>query len=340
MRPPLASLQIGEILAAARHLEASDIVLGVNAAPLFRIGGAWRTLSDEVLLPATLQAIIAMMVTDRGRRRRRRRGVITRRWSDHLYGDFRLRLIGHPRDPRLSIRVLSAVTDEASYRNLPSIILPYLARRAGLLLIVGPSGSGKSSMIATCLTAVAREQDRRLGMMTPLLEHTLPIPATRLMTQERVVDRRSLRDAIRDMSYGGCDVIAVDGLPEPSCLLELARLSHAGHLVLVSVTTANMRAALINLLALAESCAESERRILASAIIGLIGCELIAGRENRRVLLPEVVFGGETLERFLQYAQRESRLPDDLEQTFGGQARTVSLAALIARGIVDSRSGI
>jgi len=248
------------IVADALERRASDILIDPKDESAYtirlRIDGVLR-VTDELnsdLCRAVINSIKAVTGMDIAERRRPQDGAFTARRGDDTFS-FRVASAGALNGEKLSIRVLNTGAGTTTLEDLGIsqrqlvTIHQIMQKPSGMILICGPTGSGKTTTMYAMLNAIDRYARNVITVEDPI-EATLP------ETSQIEINRRAditFANTLRSILRQDPDVICVGEIRDEETAEIALRASQTGHLVLATIHCDSNAAALIRLLDLGIS---------------------------------------------------------------------------------------
>jgi twitching motility protein PilT len=322
-------------LAAARGADA--LYLFTNTPPSLRHDGDTSTIEGErVLGGADIEALLLEAVADR-----RRDPGDTVEWTMEIpeVGRVLAVRVRDQRGPGAVFRLSPARVTPAEQLGLPREIQTLCAEPEGLLLVAGPRGGGKSTVVAAMVDQINRTRRDYVVLLesrtTVAHDNRLAIVSQREVT----AGGGALATAIRGARREGADVIAVEDLETPDALLEAIEAAASGHLVIAGVTAPSATAALARLLERVPApLRDTTQAQLAHALRGVIAQVLLRKNAGGRVAAREVLLNGPSVTQLLA-AGDLARLPLAIEngRRAGMVPLTDALVGFVQSGAVDVR---
>ncbi|NUQ61441.1 MAG: type II/IV secretion system protein [Pirellulales bacterium] len=249
-----------QIIEEAVRQRASDILIDpkdhTSYAVRLRVDGALRTL--RILPAATSRAVLnsvkAVSSMDLAERRRPQDGAFTARKGDTSVS-FRVASSGALNGEKLSIRILNqnagrfTLADVGIPEQQRSIILGALGKPFGMVLVCGPTGSGKTTTLYSMLNAIDRQTRNVISVEDPIEAHLPNVSQIEINAKAKITFASSLRSILRQDP----DVICVGEIRDEETAEIAVRAAQTGHLVLATMHCDSNPTALIRLLDLGVS---------------------------------------------------------------------------------------
>ena len=301
-----------KILRQAIGTRASDIHLErfeQEVEVFFRIDGELR-LRQEVEISADRMDRIVELVKvsgrlDRSERRRPQTGHFQRRVNDRVY-DLQARTVPTVHGEAVSVRILPQdarvlTIEELGFTTDTTANLKRdLESRAGIILMVGPSSSGRSTTLYAALQHITQDRKRKIVAV----EH--PVTYSLKGVHQYRIDRSSftIPDAVEAAVSGDADVLLLGDISNPELAKQAIRASRAGHLVLASISGRVAVDGLLRLLEFGVSPHAVSSEVVAVLAQRLVKRVCTECRERAEVEpeIVETVFGGNAPDGLIAFA--------------------------------------
>jgi twitching motility protein PilT len=264
---------------------ASDLHLESGLPPAFRVNGRLQVQST----PLSAQAVQAMA-----------REVAGAQWSEflaHRSLDLSKRLAGvrcrinvlqSRRGLGLAVRLLTAFTATIESLNLHPSIAELAAVKHGLVLVSGPTGSGKSSTIAALVQEINRSQPLHVLTLEQPVEHWLKPNRSFIRQREVGHDTPSFEQGLTDALREDPDVIVVGEMRRPETMRLTIDAAETGHLVLTTVHSSSCAEAIARVVsAFPAEAQDGVQAQLADALAAVV-CQRLIWREDLGIRVPEL----------------------------------------------------
>jgi twitching motility protein PilT len=168
------------------------------------------------------------------------------------------------------------------------LLTQWLLRPSGLVLVTGPTGSGKSTTLASCLDWINRNYRKHVVTIEDPIEYLFQ-PAQCLFTQREVgVDTPSFAEGLRRSLRQSPDVILLGEIRDGLSAITALQAAETGHLVLATLHSSNVLDSLERLSRLFElGEREGVMQVLSQQLIGILCQRLVAAKGEGRALVVE-----------------------------------------------------
>ncbi len=329
---------VSRILIQATQYRASDVHLLAGSPPVFRVDGKLLTLEQEPpmsadLLRSYVEAILTPAQREALERDRDLRTTLT------LEGKLRFRLVAKYQKTNLSLdlRYIPDTIPTIAELGLPPAAEQYAQSTHGLVLLVGPYGSGRSTTIAAMVNTINRKRAAHVVTIERPLEFLYASEKSIIEQREVGVDVPTTAAGIAGADREDVDVLVISELDDAPSIQACLRAVHSGRLVIASMTTDSSVQALELMTAAFPSDEQSwARKHLAESLIGILNQRLVPRMGGGRILVSGVLTpttGLRSLVRDGQFLQLANAVQTAREE--GAISLDRSLAELVRTGDIQ-----
>ena len=235
------SLTIQRLLAAMTKMGASDLHLKVGVPPAFRVGGVLKLIDAPVLTGEDADQLMEPLLTPVLRQRLAEQGAID--FSTYLSesGDrFRVDIFRAGGHTHAAIRRVKAEIPDYAKLRLPAIYGQIVEKTMeGLVLVVGVTGSGKSSTLAAMIDHINATRHENILTIEDPVEFKFTSKKGIVSQREIGIDVPSYALALKYLVRQDPDVIFIGELRDHDTVLAAIQAAETGHLVFGSLHTAD-----------------------------------------------------------------------------------------------------
>jgi twitching motility protein PilT len=337
----MASAPIERIIKAAVERGASD--LHIKAGDLFRarIDGKLVPLTKQRLTPEQTRAIaLKLMTTDEDRGRLDTLKDYDCSWGMPGVGRFRVNILRQRSSFMIVMRVIPFAIPTLEQLGLPAVLGRLTEHKAGLILVTGVTGSGKTSTIAAMLHHMNQAQQRHIVTIENPIEY-LHRDLSCSMTQREVgVDTESVGVGLRAALRQDPDVIVVGDVRDQDTIDTAMKAAETGHLVLSAIPTPDVMTTIgqvLGMLPLEER--EIGRVRFSEALLAIVAQQLLPRADGAgRVVAMEILIANPAIRDCIKDPARvvelKSMMSDNQGKT-GMQTFQQHLEALVAAGSIS-----
>jgi pilus retraction protein PilT len=271
-----AGLDMKALLALVIDKGASDLHLTVGRPPIFRISGQLFPLQIRPLTPADMRVLLFSILTATQRSRYELDREID--FALALENGQRFRVNAYYQKGHMSaaLRAITTQVPEAHMLGLPDVVLGLGERPHGLLLVVGPTGSGKSTTLACLVDRINRSRACRIITVEDPIEYTHQSLLATIDQREVGADTLSFAKALKYVLRQDPDVILVGEMRDLETISAAITAAETGHLVLATLHTNDAIQAIDRVIDVFPSHQQPQiRSMLSNALIGVVSQRLI-----------------------------------------------------------------
>ncbi|HEY4751338.1 MAG TPA: PilT/PilU family type 4a pilus ATPase [Steroidobacteraceae bacterium] len=270
--------------------KASDLFFTSNAPIKIKIEGQILPVNKQVLTPETVRQTAFAIMTNQQRDHFLAEWELDFAVSEPGLGRFRVNVFMQRGYPAMVMRYITADMPRLDTLGLPEIVGELTAHKRGLVLMVGSTGSGKSTTLAAMINARNESSSDHIVTIEDPIEFLHTNKRSIVNQREVGLDTKTYARALRGVVRAAPDVILIGEIRDKEGMEAAINLSGTGHLVLATMH--------------ANNCAESLDRIinmfpreqhnqifldLSQYLRAIMAQRLVMGKENRRVAAVEVM---------------------------------------------------
>jgi twitching motility protein PilT len=283
---------LDQYLAIGHRAGASDIHLGVNAPPVWRLNGALQPIWPDVpQLTADDTATLAEdCLSDAQEARLQERGDVDFVHANSC-GRFRASIVRQRLGIDLVFRIINSRVRTMDELGLPESLKLLTRYQNGLILVTGSAGSGKSSTLAALVEQANIERREHIITLEDPIEYLFEPKGCHITQREVPTHTRSFSTALRGALREDPDVIMVGEMRDLETISLAITAAETGHLVLGTLHTGNASRTLDRLLDVFPVDQQEQIRVMVSeSLRGIISQQLVPRADgNGRILALEIL---------------------------------------------------
>lgn len=230
-------IQIKEILSRAGEAGASDVHLTVGLPPKMRVNGSLCSLPYETLTAADTMEIAGQIMKEEQLRRFREEGEFDMAFAMEGTGRYRVNAFLRQGAAALAFRLVAERIPSPEELGVPESIIDLYQRKRGLVLVTGPTGSGKSTTLAAIIDKVNHCRDAHIITLEDPIEYQHHHALSMVNQREIGTDSKSYASALRAALREDPDVILVGEMRDYETISVAVTAAETGHLVLSTLHT-------------------------------------------------------------------------------------------------------
>ena len=278
----------------------SDVHLGVGEQPRYRARGEMLTTNWPVTSTAVfrgwLQEILTPQQID---------GFFREKEFDgsHAFSFVRIRinLLDSFHGPAMVLRLIPQTILTMDQLQLPEVLQTLAARPKGLILVTGPTGSGKSTTLAAMIDWINRNETRHILTIEDPVEFVHESRKSLIRHREVGIHTLKFHNALKAALREDPDVILVGEIRDQETLSTALEASQTGHLVFGTLHTNSAVKTIERVLGMFEPDAQdSIRRSLSESLLGVIAQGLIKTTDGRRAAYHDIMINTDACKDYIQ----------------------------------------
>jgi len=333
---PLPS--IDQLLSLALDASASDVHLRSGRPPVLRIDGDLQVTALPELSPVDVDGYLDSMIPDRLRGDFKETNE-----ADFAYGvnGERFRVNAYRQRGGTTIALRAVAPPEKSFHELglPPVLERLVHEPRGLILVTGPTGSGKTTTLGAMIDEINRT--RRVNIIT--IEDPIEIihyDKEAMVSQREVgADTEGFPEAMRRVLRQDPDVILIGEMRDADTIDAALKAAETGHLVLSSLHTLDAPETINRILDFFPAGLQRQvRLLLAGSLRGIVSQRLLPRADGAgRVPIVEVLINTERVAERIADPARTQELPEVIEQGdfYGMETFDQALLRLMAEGTIS-----
>jgi len=237
---------LSKLLKKMKQVGASDLFLSSECTPTFRINGKLQPYNEsEAVLPkGATDKMCQLIMVDTHREKFDTDKEMNMAFSLPGIGRFRVNIFRQRGDIALVIRAIADEVPGFDELKIPSVLKELVMLPRGLVLIVGPAGSGKSTTLASMLDYRNEHDLAHIITIEDPIEHYLKHKKSVIHQREIGVDTHSYEDALCNAMRQSPDVLVLGEIRDRNTLEHAIEYADTGHLCLATFHAHNAMQAL------------------------------------------------------------------------------------------------
>jgi twitching motility protein PilT len=277
--------KIDNILRAAFELKASDVHLTVGSAPVMRINGDLKRYGKDKLMPDDTEEMARAIIPENMWDLFKEKGELDFSYGVPGISRFRVNAYHQRKSVSIALRVVASKTPTIEELDLPEIISKLVEKPQGLILVTGPTGSGKSTTLASMIDYMNRTMRKHIITLEDPVEY-LHRHGNSIIDQREVgFDTKSYANGLKAALRQDPDVILVGEMRDLETIGIAITAAETGHLVLATLHTSSAPSTINRIIDVFPSGQQAQIRIqLASVLVGVISQRLFptADKKSRK----------------------------------------------------------
>jgi twitching motility protein PilT len=330
-------VDFADLITIVTERGASDLHLTVGAPPVIRLNGSLVRLDMPVLRPQDTRELVYGILTQDQRQRLEENLEIDFSYAVPSRGRFRVNAYYQRAALGAALRAVPTVLKSLEELRLPSSLRDWVTKPRGLVLVTGPTGSGKSTTLAALIDEINETRDCHIMTVEDPIEFLHRHKKAIVNQREVGADTHSFANALRSVLRQDPDVILVGELRDLETMQIAITAAETGHLVFATLHTSDAPQTIDRVIDVFPPHQQDQVRImLANALQGVCCQQLLPTLHGGRVVACEVMMPTPAVRNLIREGKTHqiySMLQTGSQH--GMQSMDAALAHLVRQGQVS-----
>jgi twitching motility protein PilT len=272
----LEDLHIDELLHVVVDRNCSDLHISPNVEPVIREDGALKRLNYEKFTPQQTQRMLYEIISDEQIQRFETTLELDFSYQLPRRARFRVNLYRDRGAVAAAFRLISSRIPTCKELNLPPILEQLTERPRGLILVTGPTGSGKSTSLAAMINYINMNRAVHIITIEDPIEYLHPHKLSVINQRELGSDTKSFANALRACLREDPDVLLVGEMRDTETIALAITAAETGHLVFATLHTNNAAESIDRIIDVFPPGQQEQIRVqLSNNIVAIIAQQLL-----------------------------------------------------------------
>jgi len=273
----MSTLQIDRLLDTVIRQDASDLHLTVGRKPTLRLHGRLRSLDTKVLESDDMVALMKAITPERAQQELQEEGSTDYGFAYGTEARFRVAVFRQRGDIAIALRLIPNQLLSFEQIGLPPICKELVRRPRGLYIVTGPTGSGKTTSLATMIDFINTNLERHIITVEDPIEYYHYHKKCVIAQREVGVDVPSFSEALRRALRADPDVILVGEMRDLETMEAAVRAAETGHLVFATLHTTGAAGTITRIIDAFPTTQQAQIRVqLSTSLICVLSQVLMA----------------------------------------------------------------
>ncbi len=330
------------ILHLMSEKKASDIYLSAHSPALIRINGVCHPVNNQILSVEAPRNLLAEILTPEQLSELDQTGEINVGYALQGIGRFRISGMKQRGTCAAVVRFIAVTIPSLQSLSLPPVLSELIMEKRGLILLVGATGSGKSTTLAAMLDLRNESESGHILTLEDPIEYLFKNKKSIVNQRELGTDTESLQVALRNALRQAPDVISIGEIRDRETMSAAISYAQSGHLCLATMHSNSSVHAMNRILSFYPVEVRSTMLSdLAHSLKAVISQRLLRTPSGSRVAASEILLNttlvAELIEKGDFFGVKEA-----LEKSMaeGSQTFEQAIARLIIEGTIDRKEGL
>ncbi len=338
---------IEELLEDAVGQGASDIHISANLPPVFRIDGKLIRTNHEMLTAENVETLIFPILNNEQRRKLEQDWELDLSYGIHGLGRFRVNVYKNNNTYAAAFRTINTVCPTFESLGLPPIVRKITEKPRGLILVTGPTGSGKSTTLASMIDYINENRNEHILTIEDPVEFVHKSKQSVVHQRELGQDTRSFANALKSALREDPDIILVGELRDLETISLAITAAETGHLVMGTLHTSSASQTIDRIIDVFPQGQQQQIRIMLSNSLCAVFSQTLlpklteTGEKKGRVMALEVMVVNGAIANLIREgktSQMYSAIQTGAQH--GMQTLETSLANLYKKNLVSAEDAL
>jgi len=332
-------MELDRLLKLMTDKGASDLHLKPTRPPLLRISGRLLPLEAEPLTMDKLNEMLLGILTPRQKSKLEEKMSVDLGYGVRGLARFRCNIYMQRGNIAACFRRIPYQIKSLEELDLPKVILEFCTLPMGLVLVTGPTGSGKSTTLAAVIRHISKNRPVHVITIEDPMEFLFSDDLASISQREVGTDTGAFSEALRNAMRQDPDVIMVGEMRDSETVATVITAAETGHLVFSTLHTNNAPQTIDRILDTFPPDQQAQVRAQLSQILkGVVSMKLVERQDGRGLVAAlEIMRASPKVSKMIEKGEI-SQLHEEIESSVGYyrmQSMNQSLMALLVHGTIS-----
>ncbi|MEZ6142283.1 MAG: PilT/PilU family type 4a pilus ATPase [Zavarzinella sp.] len=297
----MSTVQIDKLLATVIQLKASDLHITVGQPPVVRAGGRMRRLETKVLDSDDTTALMKSITPDRCQQEVQERGGSD--FAIEYVDGYRFRVAVFKQRGSIGIVMRRIPSQFLTFEQIgmPDAIRSLIVRPRGMILVTGPTGSGKTTSLASMLNFLNDNYDRHIITLEDPIEYYHQHKKCTVNQREIGTDVPDFKEGIRRALRMDPDIILVGEMRDLETIHAAIEAAETGHIVFGTLHTSGAASTINRIIDVFPKDQQDQVRTqLSTALIGVLSQALLPKKPSGMVAAYEMMVVTDAIQNLIR----------------------------------------
>ncbi|MGL4820634.1 MAG: type IV pilus twitching motility protein PilT [Bacilli bacterium] len=328
---------INDLLNEAVKSGASDVHLTVGTPPIFRLNGTLTRMGHYALTAADTETMARAILRAEDWQQVMNLGEADSAYRLTSGTRFRVNAYRQREAVSIALRTIPARIPSIEGLGLPEAVHRFVERPYGLVLVTGPTGSGKSTSLAAMIDAINEKQTKHVVTLEDPIEYVHTNKRSLIQQREIGSDTSTFASGLRASLRQDPDVILVGEMRDLETISIALTAAETGHLVFGTLHTSTAPSTIERMIDVFHATQQQQIRVqIANSLVGVMSQRLLPRADGRgRIAATEVLVNTPAVANLIR-GEKTHQIANVLQtgKQFGMHTMRSSVSHLLAQGVV------
>ena len=334
---------MAELLQILVERGASDLHITSGAYPQLRVDGRLVPLKEfEVLTPQDTQRLAYSVLNEGQKQRFEEQNELDLSLGVQDLARFRCNVYRQRGAVGAAVRVIPHTIRSFEELGLPKVVRELADRPKGLILVTGPTGSGKSTTLAAMIDKINGERSEHVMTIEDPIEFVHPHQKCLVNQREILSDTHSFKDALRAILRQDPDVVLIGEMRDLETVAAALTIAETGHLTFATLHTNSCAQTINRIIDVFGTAQQAQIRSQLSLVLeGVLSQTLIPKIGGGRVMALEIMVATPAIRNLIR-EEKTHQIYSSLQAgaKYGMQTMNQSLADLVRRRLITREDAL
>jgi twitching motility protein PilT len=332
------TINLPDLLKATLDLGGSDLHLSIGSAPQVRVDGHLRKLEYPDLTADVLKSLVYSVLTDAQKKKFEETWELDLAFGLRGVGRFRCNVFNQKGAVGAVYRLIPEKIRALEELGLPPVLAELADRPRGLVLVTGPTGSGKSTTLAAMIDRINQAKHAHILTIEDPIEYLHQHKTSLVNQRELHADTQSFSLALRAALREDPDVVLVGEMRDLETMEAALKLAETGHLTMATLHTNSAAQTITRIIDAFPAHQQAQIRTQISLVLEGIVCQALVPKASGqgRVASLEIMVANPAIRNLI----REDKIHQLYgtmqtgQEKYGMQTMNQSLARLVQKKLI------